>query len=511
MTIAAFLSAVRRRLRRTWVVATWAWIAPFVAVVALLLVTAAHRVSAAWLEPAAVALAVGAAVVVAITGLVLRIPDAVAARAADRQLNTKDALATALEVDPESAWGERVHRRATTLIAGVEPRASAPIHLPARRVGLTASVALIAVVVALGPNHQEDRRRERAEDRTAIEAVAGDLTEEADAVLDDPEASDAERVAAADLAALAEELREADSLAAALETLEDGRAELSEGVDADLLAQKAAVKGLDRSLEQAPLPGAEGPSAADQLDQAAKELGALDAAGTDKLAQRLEALAEAQASANPAVAAALSDAAAALRVGDAAGATAALGEAAAAQRAAAGKVAVGEARAAAAGAAARAADRLAASASRSGAAASPRAGNGNGDRGAGGTGGGNGGGNPSGNVAGSAGGQGSGRGGAGQSGRGGPEAAGANQSEPTLFDPTGADGEDLEAGGSPNGEPGEVIGQGNGTTNRGSAQVPLSEAVANHEDQATAALERGDLPPSKRDLVRNYFDQLTNG
>jgi hypothetical protein len=80
-----------------------------------------------------------------------------------------------------------------------------------------------------------------------------------------------------------------------------------------------------------------------------------------------------------------------------------------------------------------------------------------------------------------------------------------------VFDPESGDGETLNAGGSPTGQPGEVIGQGNGSTNRGSARVPLSEALARYEDRATDAVERGELPPSQRDLIRSYFDGLTTG
>jgi hypothetical protein len=41
--------------------------------------------------------------------------------------------------------------------------------------------------------------------------------------------------------------------------------------------------------------------------------------------------------------------------------------------------------------------------------------------------------------------------------------------------------------------------------------VPLSEAAARHEARATEAVERGDLSPSQRALVRAYFDQITGG
>jgi hypothetical protein len=116
-------------------------------------------------------------------------------------------------------------------------------------------------------------------------------------------------------------------------------------------------------------------------------------------------------------------------------------------------------------------------------------------------------------VQGSTGGTGSGRGGPGTpNGKGGAgslgDATGEGNGEPTLYDPKGTNGETLNTGGSGNGES-ETVGKGNGQSGRGASFIPLSEALRRYQSQATAATDRGDLPPSLRALVRAYFDRLS--
>ncbi len=163
--ITAFLVAVRRRLRRTWVIATLQWLAPIAALASLALVLIGRRVPEAWPEPAALVVVAAVVVSVLLVGILLRIPDSTVARAADRQLATKDALATALEVPADTDWGDRVQRRAATLVAGVPAKVAAPIRLSARRIATSGVLGLVAVVLAVAPNHQDDVRR-RARGRT---------------------------------------------------------------------------------------------------------------------------------------------------------------------------------------------------------------------------------------------------------------------------------------------------------------------------------------------------------
>ncbi len=78
-----------------------------------------------------------------------------------------------------------------------------------------------------------------------------------------------------------------------------------------------------------------------------------------------------------------------------------------------------------------------------------------------------------------------------------------------MFDPVGGDGDDLNTGGTGSGQPGETVGRGNGATTAGQARTPLSQALGRYREQATRAIERADLPPSLRDLIQAYFDQLS--
>ncbi len=66
------------------------------------------------------------------------------------------------------------------------------------------------------------------------------------------------------------------------------------------------------------------------------------------------------------------------------------------------------------------------------------------------------------------------------------------------------------AGGQPGGSgtTGETVDRVEGVTGRGNTRVPLRDAFPRYESQATAALDRLDIPLSMRALVRAYFDSL---
>jgi hypothetical protein len=74
--------------------------------------------------------------------------------------------------------------------------------------------------------------------------------------------------------------------------------------------------------------------------------------------------------------------------------------------------------------------------------------------------------------------------------------------------PGGSDGNPLRANGRSGPGRTQTVGKGNGATNRGAEVVPLSDALAHYRSEATAALDRLDIPPSLRTLVRQYFDSL---
>src|SRR5262245_24088804 len=91
--LGALLRAVRRRMRVAWALDTLQLLAPVVSVAALALVGWAWVVPRSWFgsipgERISVVVAIGALATVAILALVLRLPDRVVARAADRGLRT---------------------------------------------------------------------------------------------------------------------------------------------------------------------------------------------------------------------------------------------------------------------------------------------------------------------------------------------------------------------------------------------------------------------------------------
>ena len=104
--------------------------------------------------------------------------------------------------------------------------------------------------------------------------------------------------------------------------------------------------------------------------------------------------------------------------------------------------------------------------------------------------------------------------GSGQGGQGRPDGSGDNASVglgldgAEVFDP-GAEGEQLDAGGDPTGrDPGETVGRSDTGSGTGASFVPLADVLADYENRATRTLERADIPPSVRALVRAYFDAL---
>ena len=527
------ITAVRRRLRLTWTVATLQWAAPAVALVALILVVAGRLRPWAWPELAALVVAIIVVLAVVVGAAAVRIPDLVAARAADRGLDTRDALAAALEVgDEPGPFTARVHARAVEAAAGASAREAVPMPRPLRRMAASSVLAAGALGLAWLPNPQDDVRRERAAEQAALADEADDLRDAADALDEMPGAGEAEAALAEELRALAEDLDDAGSLEEGLGALAQARADLEAQVPADLLALKAATTGLDRSLEATPLPGTTGGSAAEQLEQLADALAGLSPEDHAALAERLGELAATQAVGNPGAAEALDAAAAALASGDLAGAEAALGEAAAAQVSASASAQAGEAAAAAASAvASSAADAQAADAQGAGEQAgaadggTPGTGQGSGagdGQGSGsgsgqGSGGGQGGGGPgSGNIGagGSRTGTGDGQGGAGRpsggTSDGGPGPSGDERgaSDPLIYDPAYSDGDQIDVGGSGSGRPGETVGRTSGATGTGQVRVPVSQLRDDYIRRATDALDRGDLPPSSQEVIRAYFDAI---
>ncbi len=235
------------------------------------------------------------------------------------------------------------------------------------------------------------------------------------------------------------------------------------------------------------------------------------------LAERLADLAATQAAGDPATAAALEEAAAALANGDIASARAALGEAALAQAASAdavaGQVANGRAaeglRAAGQGLGSGEGTGEGQGAGQGqGEGAGEGAGQGQGQGEGAGQGSGQAGSGAQGQVGGAAGGSGQGQGGQGTSG-GGDQPRNDTNDGATIVDPASLiDGEDVNLGGSPNGQGSEVIGEGDGATGAGTTRVPVSDIIGDYANRATTASGSGRFSPDQQELIGNYFDLL---
>ncbi|MEM9134001.1 MAG: hypothetical protein AAGE88_16740 [Actinomycetota bacterium] len=513
-----FLARLRRRLRLVWAWATTAWVAPGVVAAALAVVALGRVVPWGWPEPLAAALVVAALLVVVIAAAIQRLPLPVVARAADRGLATHDSFAAALQFERlEGSFGERIATRAESLAAGADPATAAPFRPYGRRWLVAAVLAVGAVGLAVAPNPQDGIRAERAETRALLDALAEQLTEEAEALAEElPDG--AEDPAVAELLAAAEELRQADDLEAAQEALAEAQDALDARRSDNLAAQQAAAQGLERSLAQRPIAEA-GESAAEQLAAAAEELDGLTAEEQEALAERLADLAATQELGSPEVAAALAEAAEALASGDVPGAQAALGEAAQAQGAANaavdGQLNLDQAAAALAEAQAAAEGSGQGAGEGQGEGSGDGQGQGDGDgQGAGqgqgqGAGQGQGGDGAQGEVGGAQGGTGEGQGGVGTPGGTDQPRIDTNDDQRATVVDTAEATDETPLGGTPTGDAAEVIGEGDGPTTASLAQVPLSEVVADYTRRATEAADAQQLPADQQELVGDYFDLLS--
>ena len=529
--IDGLLRRVRRRLRLTWFVAVAQWLGPAIAVAALVVVALGFVRPWSWPEPAALVLAGGSVVAIALAALVVRITPAVAARAADRGLATHDAIATALELRGVGGpFAERVTARAQRLAAGRKGREAAALPFAPRRLVVTGVIGLVAVGAAFAPNHQDVVRARQRTERRALAVQATDLRATADQMARQPAAvSTAEA-----LRALANTLERSSSLAAGQRAIDKTTDDLGKRVDPNLLAQKAAALGLERSTQAKPLgDSSAGQSASAQLAAAGASAAALGEAERQALAERLDQLAAAQQGANSELASALASAAASLRSGNASAAQSALSNAAAGQQARIDSIAGQQAAAAGAQAASNARSSLAQSAKAAGSGEGQGQGSGKGQgqgqgsgsgqgqgqgqgsgsgQGSGqGQGSGKGAGGAAGAVAGSTARTGNGQGGPGRvagNGTGGPKGQSPVVEGTNIFDPAFTAGDQVLADPLAADGPGQIEGRTSGPNVATGAVTPLAEALPRYAAQATQALDTLAIPPSQRDLVKAYFDQL---
>lgn len=270
-----------------------------------------------WTEPAAIAVfavAVGGAVLWA---LLKRIPNPAVARALDRRFETEDALTTALQFSPTEPFGEAIHERANAHADG-DVRAAFPLRWRPRRMTLLAVLLLVFLVLVATANPQDDRRAEIAAEEQRLEELAQDFNDEADELR---EAQDeASQALAEALDEAAEAIRTTGDTDLAAAGLDQAQTDLLRTLDAESLAQRAAVVGLERSLDNEPFPGFDATqtaaSPADQLSSIADSLTELSEAQQAALANQLGRLADAQDLGDPATAEALRGAEEALIRGD---------------------------------------------------------------------------------------------------------------------------------------------------------------------------------------------------
>jgi hypothetical protein len=455
----------------------------------------------------------------------LRITEWDASRAAERGLGARDAFTTALEfADPADDVHMLIQDRANRLVETSDPSAAIPIRADGhrlRQLGMTAAVALvIGLLPPLGSSTALS-----ADAKSALEAEAEQVEKIAEAVAQADVDTSEEIVA--ELERLAQELRNAETLEQAMQSLDDVEKRLGAKLDPNFLSQKAAVQGLARDLALRPLTDGASLEAASQFEQLASSLGSLSNQELSALEDRLADLAESQAAGNPELSGQLADAARALASGDLTQAARSLTDAAEGQESglsdARGQQALTETQ--------RALDGVEARLSGTGQPSDGQGegqgqtpgqdgqgqgeGQGQGDGQSQGQGGGTGGqaqDGASGQITGVAPGDGtaSGQGGQGQVGGDVGQDHGTDVETSEVFSPIdeGALADLLQVGIDGGSGQGDIIGRADGPTQRGESIVPYAQVLPQYLNEAADALGELRLPPSMRSIVQAYFDLL---
>ena len=314
----------RLRIRAAWLAAVAQDRGAIVLGAAVVLAMVGWILPWTWTEQAAlgvIVVSVGAAMVWA---LLQRLPDPVIARALDRSLHTEDAFVSALQFAPTDTFGSAIHDRAASF-ADADVKTAMPMPWRPKKVavlGVLLAVLLIALVVR---NPQDARREEVAQERERVDELASSLEQEAQALRESNDPSSA--ALALELASVAQSLREVEDVEAAAVRLDEAQDDLLLTLDADALAQRGAVQGLERALDAQPFPGATTVSEASASTQLASLAGSLEQVSDqerDAVARRLAELASSQSAGDSETAAALNAAAEAIEAGDLAAAAVAL-------------------------------------------------------------------------------------------------------------------------------------------------------------------------------------------
>ncbi|MEZ5258834.1 MAG: hypothetical protein R2705_18655 [Ilumatobacteraceae bacterium] len=202
---------------------------------------------ASWAEPAAIGIVVGFVLLVAVAALAVRIDQRLAARAADRGLQTKAPFTSALVLEhaPEP-FGTMIRDRADHVAAGATSKDAIPVRLHRRPLVLAAVLGPLALVLGVISNPQDEARRQRAAERAAIAEVADEL----DARAEELAAQGERNEAAQRLQELADRLAETDSIEEATQALDEAAAELAAEVPSDRLAEQQATQGSSRAWNE---------------------------------------------------------------------------------------------------------------------------------------------------------------------------------------------------------------------------------------------------------------------
>lgn len=524
-----FLRRIRARMRLAWLSATAQRCAPYlgVGIVITLAVDWLTAFEQGLLVSASLAGLFGLALFV--RAATFRITPWDASRAAERGLRARDAFTTALEFnDP----GDGVHRliqdRADWLARESRVSDAIPIRPDGsrlRQLGMAATLALvIGLLPPLGstPAMSSDLDAALDEEADRIERIA-EAVEEADV--------ETSHDIVAELESLAQQLRDAETLEQALQSLQEAESRLGEQVDPDFLSQKTAVQGLARDLALRPLAEDAPLDATSQFQELANGLDSLSEPERAALADRLSDLAESQSAGNADLSSQLSEASRALDEGDLEEAARALEQAAADQQSglddARGQQALTETQRALEGARSRLSgpgigqqgqgeDGEAQDGEGRGERRGQGEGEGRGDGEGEGQGEGAGqGGQPAGGggeITGVAPGDGSasGQGDQGSVGAGDGQDHGTDVETANVFTPLDEGSlsdlvqVDIEGGSGD----GDVIGQADVPTARGESLVPYAQVLPEYLNQAADAMGELQLPPSMRGIVQAYFDLL---
>lgn len=525
-----FLRRIRARMRLAWLSATAQRYAPFIGFL-VVIVLAIDWLTVFDRGLMVSGLVLGGYALLLVAGAVaLRISAWDASRAAERGLDARDALTTALEfADPDDGVHRLIQERADLLAAESRASEAIPIRADAVRLRQLGMAAALAVVIGLlpplgsTPALSSDLRAALEEEAQQLERIAQAL-EEADVETSEDIRDELER--------LVNELRSAETLEQALQALEESETRLGEQVDADFLSQKTAVQGLARDLALRPLVDGAPVDATSQLEALAESLGSLSDPELAALEDRLSDLAESQSAGNAELSSRLAEAARALGDGDLDEAARALQEAAVEQESgldgARGQQALTETQRALEGARSRLGGR--------------GIGQGQGQEGGQGTGEEEGEGQGEGEGEGQGEGDGEGEGqGAGQGGQpaggggeisgvtpgdgssqgqGGPGNVGAGDGQDhdsdvataEVFSPIeeGALSDLLQVDIHGGVAEGDILGRADGPTGRGESVVPYAQVLPEYLNQAADALGELQLPPSMRGIVQTYFDLLAD-